>query len=102
VLLLLSCCQVVFVAATKVDLPGRKVTEVEGRAWALAHNMPYFEVRPCSVLVNDPAAAITVIAAKFAASYLLSCSCRERGPILCLLPFYRVGCYVFSQRHSQQ
>jgi hypothetical protein len=38
------CCQVVFVAATKVDLPGRKVPEAEGRAWALAHNMPYFEV----------------------------------------------------------
>jgi hypothetical protein len=43
--LLLPCCpQVVFVAATKVDLPGGKVSEAEGRAWALAHNMPYYEV----------------------------------------------------------
>ncbi|KAF6266267.1 P-loop containing nucleoside triphosphate hydrolase protein [Scenedesmus sp. NREL 46B-D3] len=39
---------VVFVAATKVDLPGRKVSEAEGRAWALAHNMPHFEVSAAS------------------------------------------------------
>ncbi|WIA15664.1 hypothetical protein OEZ85_002290 [Tetradesmus obliquus] len=39
---------VVFVAATKVDLPGRKVPEAEGRAWALAHNMPYYEVSAAS------------------------------------------------------
>eukprot|EP00882_Tetradesmus_deserticola_P006621 GHRQ01006972.1.p1 GENE.GHRQ01006972.1~~GHRQ01006972.1.p1 ORF type:complete len:216 (+),score=84.64 GHRQ01006972.1:731-1378(+) len=39
---------VVCVAATKVDLPGRKVAEAEGRAWALAHNMPYFEVSAAS------------------------------------------------------
>jgi DnaJ family protein C protein 27 len=37
--------QVVFVAASKVDLPGRKVTEKEGRDWAAVHNFPYFEVR---------------------------------------------------------
>lgn len=44
------CCamfsmQVVVVAASKVDLPGRKVTEKEGRDWAAQHNFPYFEVR---------------------------------------------------------
>lgn len=39
-----ACHQAVFVAASKVDLPGRKVTEADGRAWAVAHNVPYFEV----------------------------------------------------------
>lgn len=41
------CLQTVFVAATKVDLPGRKVTEAEGQSWAAAHSFPYFEVSCC-------------------------------------------------------
>jgi len=53
--------QVVFVAASKVDLPGRKVTEKEGRDWAAVHNFPYFEVRlkvqagkcPCSTGIPE-------------------------------------------------
>lgn len=52
----LCCVQVVFVAATKVDLPGRKVPEAEGRAWALAHNMPYYEVGTAG---SSIAAAVT-------------------------------------------
>lgn len=44
VLLLLCSVQTVFVAATKVDLPGRKVTESEGQTWAAEHSFPYFEV----------------------------------------------------------
>eukprot|EP00775_Hariotina_reticulata_P004873 gene4873-5118_t len=39
---------VVVVAASKVDLPGRKVTEKEGRDWAAQHNFPYFEVSAAS------------------------------------------------------
>eukprot|EP00879_Flechtneria_rotunda_P011057 GHRR01011553.1.p1 GENE.GHRR01011553.1~~GHRR01011553.1.p1 ORF type:complete len:211 (+),score=49.86 GHRR01011553.1:680-1312(+) len=38
----------VFVAASKVDIPGRKVTEKEGREWASTHNFPYFEVSAAS------------------------------------------------------
>jgi hypothetical protein len=33
-----------FVVATKVDLPGRAVSEREGRDWASAQGFPYFEV----------------------------------------------------------
>lgn len=31
-------------AATKCDLPVRKVFEKEGREWATAHGFPFFEV----------------------------------------------------------
>lgn len=36
--------QVICVAATKCDLPVRKVFEKEGREWASAHGFPFFEV----------------------------------------------------------
>ena len=31
-------------AATKADVPIRKVTEREGREWAQSHGFPFFEV----------------------------------------------------------
>jgi hypothetical protein len=37
--------QAVYVVANKVDLPGRKVTELEGREWAASRGYPYVEVR---------------------------------------------------------
>lgn len=36
--------QTVFVVANKVDLPGRKVSEAEGRSWATVRGYPYVEV----------------------------------------------------------
>lgn len=38
----------VFVAANKVDLPGRKVSEAEGRDWAAARGYPYLETSAAS------------------------------------------------------
>lgn len=37
--------QAVYVVANKVDLPGRRVTELEGREWAASRGYPYVEVR---------------------------------------------------------
>eukprot|EP00798_Chlamydomonas_sp_ICE-L_P029061 gene29061-32266_t len=34
---------VIFVAATKCDIPARKVTEKEGRDWATSHGFQFFE-----------------------------------------------------------
>jgi hypothetical protein len=42
--LLLYYLQAVFVVANKADMPGRKVSEQEGRAWAAARGYPYVEV----------------------------------------------------------
>lgn len=41
----LPCTQVVYVVATKVDLPGRRVSQTEGQNWAAARGYPYVEVR---------------------------------------------------------
>lgn len=40
-----SPTQVIFVAATKADIPTRRVPEKEGRDWAANQGFPYFEVR---------------------------------------------------------
>mmetsp|Transcript_25971 Transcript_25971/g.76968 ORF Transcript_25971/g.76968 Transcript_25971/m.76968 type:complete len:206 (-) Transcript_25971:497-1114(-) len=38
----------VFLAATKADVPKRMVLESEGREWAQAHGLPFFEVSAAS------------------------------------------------------
>jgi hypothetical protein len=40
----LGLVQVLCVAATKADIPNRKVTEKEGREWAATRGFPFFEV----------------------------------------------------------